>query len=58
MRRKLNRLLGLPLKAFVAFAVIAATFLNPFERTVSAIRFIDPVLIEAGMHAGLTGGLT
>ena len=53
MRRKPNRLLGLPLKAFVAFAVIAATFLNPFERTVSAIRFIDPVLIEGRYDAAL-----
>ena len=47
------RSLRLPLQALVAFAVIAAALLDPFKAAVSAIRFIDSVLIEASVEARL-----
>jgi hypothetical protein len=48
---------GLPLEAFVALAVIAATLLNPLEVAISTARLIGAVLIETGVHTRLSGRL-
>src|SRR5215469_16581504 len=38
----------------VAFAVIAAAFLDPFQTAVGISRLVGVVLIEASVHAGLS----
>ena len=44
---------GLTLQTLVAFAVIAASLFNPLQSAVCIIRFVGPVLIEAGFHTRL-----
>lgn len=51
------QLLCLPLQALVTFTVVTVALFDPFEAAVAAIRFIGPVLIEAGIKARLARGI-
>jgi hypothetical protein len=44
-------------QTFIAFPATAVALFDPFEAAVPTVRFIDPVLIETGMHARLACGL-
>ena len=47
---------GRPLKAFIAFTVIAASLFNPLQTSVATVRFVSAVLVETGLHSSLPGG--
>src|ERR1700756_2028787 len=46
-----------PFEALVAFAVIAAALLDPLQAAIGARGLVGVVLIEAGVHACLSGAL-
>src|SRR5581483_10565996 len=41
----------------VAFRIIAAALLNPFQAAIAACGLVGVVLVDAGVHACLAGGL-
>src|SRR5689334_6714107 len=45
------------LQPAVALAVVAAALLHPFQAAVAVAGLVQPVLIEAGLPAGLAGRL-
>src|SRR5215471_752028 len=49
--------LGRALQMLVAFTVVAAALLNPLHTAIAAIGLVGVVLVDAGVHAGLAGGL-
>jgi hypothetical protein len=49
---------GRPLKAFVAFAVIAASLFDPLQTTVCPGCFVRAVLVQPSLHSCLACGLT
>ena len=44
----------LALQALIAFAVVAATFLDPLQTAIGVSDLVGIVLIEAGVHPSLT----
>src|SRR5262245_19709724 len=48
---------GRTLQMLVAFAVVAAALLNPLHAAVAVTGLVGVVLVDAGVHAGLAGGL-
>ena len=38
---------------FIAFTVIAATLLDPFQTAIEVVGFVSVVLVEAGVYARL-----
>ena len=47
----------LALKMAGAFAIVAATLLNPPQPAIAVVRFVGVVLVEAGVHSGFARAL-
>jgi hypothetical protein len=58
VRRQFSFSSSRPLKAFIAFTVIAASLFNPLQSTVATVHFVSTVLVQTGLHSCLPGGLT
>jgi hypothetical protein len=58
VRRQFSFFSGRPLKALIAFTVVAAPLFNPLQTTVATVHFVSAVLVQTGLHSCLPGGLT
>jgi hypothetical protein len=58
VRRQFSFFSGRPLKAFIAFTVVAASLFNPLQTSVATVRFVGAVSVQTGLHSCLPGGLT